>query len=130
MKLTVRDIQKIQSALVPLGYQSRPNTDGIGLLDRSAGYLATKAESDADYLAHMNFIVPTIGYLAKPYATDDQFPDFQRAYASTVQTINSETDDLNDKYRVMLWVAPFGKAGHMIPADLVTKEALTELFSE
>lgn len=130
MKITVRTAQAIQSALVPLGYQSPGNTQGIGLLDRTQGLLATKAESDADYLAHMNLIVPTTGYLAKPYATDDMFPDFQREYAAKVQTESSETYDFNDKYRVMLWVAPVGKAGHMIPADSVTKEALAELFEQ
>lgn len=128
MTLTVRDIQKIQAGASRLGYFSLPNTGGVGLLDRSAGYFATQQESLDDYIAHMNLSVPG-GYLMKPFATDDMWPDFNREYVNSVQTQDSNLYDWNKNKRVMGSFFKPGRAARMIPLDLVTPESLAELFA-
>lgn len=132
MRLTVRDIQKIQAIASAAGCFYNPNKDGIGLLDRGQDIFATDAEADADYKAHqaLHPDVPLMGYLKHPVLTLDMFPALQEEYAKLVSARDSETYNWNGRWRVILEFFQATKGKRLIPADLVTPEALAELFAQ
>lgn len=132
MRLTVRDIQKIQATGAGLGYFYNPNKDGIGLLARDEDIFATQAEADADYKAHqaLHPDVPLMGYKEKPVLSLDMFPALQQEYATLVSTKDSETYNWNGKWRVILEFFQATKGKRVIPADMVTPEALADLFAQ
>lgn len=131
MRLTVRDIQKIQATAVVAGYYYDPNAAGIGLLDRGQDIFATNAEADADYKAHQALQpnVPLMGYMKKPVLTLDMFPALQEEYAKLVSTKDSESYNWNGRWRVILEFFQPIKGKRIIPADQATPEALAELFA-